>query len=256
MEQPPQERGHRATPPAEADAAPQVAAPTPTDDSGRDWVAEAQQSWPLIRKLCRQKPPMGAVVGGLLSAVDPIRCEPGATPTLILRAKFDVHVSKLRDQGMRQIIEWALEQALGASLRVQVVGAAEATRGATPTRKSSAPREASDSPARLDGGASAAQSDLAPHVYERETPPRAQAPAAAPVGAADWATNGAAEVGDSHARGGQGAIRERPATKPRRSAEHVEKAAREDPVVKEFARMLKTEVAEVRALDTDDESDE
>ncbi len=96
------------------------------DDDGRDWVAEAQQSWPLIRKLCRQKPPMGAVVGGLLSAVDPIRCEQGQPLTLVLRAKFDVHVTKLRDQGMRQVVEWALEQALGQQFRVHVVASLRA----------------------------------------------------------------------------------------------------------------------------------
>lgn len=242
---PEEPRRHDPAPAVEADSAPHSAMPAAGD--GRDWVAEALDSWPLIRKLCRQKPPMGAMVSGLLSAVDPARCEPGSPPTLILRAKFDAHVTKLRDQNMRQIIEWALEQALGATLRVRVVSASEAVSGEVVRNR--VQQEARNEPAPLDGDASAAQSAPAPHVYERRAATRAQAPADAPTGVAG-VTDG--ERGNS----GRSEVRERPAAKPRRSTEHLEKAAREDPVVKEFVRALKTEVAEVRSLDADEQPDE
>ncbi|MDE3230953.1 MAG: hypothetical protein KGO05_13825 [Chloroflexota bacterium] len=147
---------------------------------------------------------------------------------------------------MRQIIEWALEQALGASLRVRVVAASEApSPGGAPVR-SRVQQEARNEPTPLDSDASAAQSAPAPQVYERRTATRAQASASAPTGVTD-------EPDGERGNNGRGEIRERPAAKPRRSTEHLEKAAREDPVVKEFVRALKTEVAEVRSLDADDD---
>ncbi len=67
-------------------------------------------------------------------------------------------------------------------------------------------------------------------------------------------THGAVDGQD--ARDGRGEVHERPSQKPRRSTESLEKAAREDPVVKEFTRLLKAEVVEVRALDAEDAHEE
>src|SRR5487761_2100453 len=96
---------------------PAAAEPTPSADVMRaesvsasgdepDWVAEAQRNWALIRKICRQKPPMGAVVAGLLSAVELARADPGTPVTLHIRTKFEVHLNKLREPGMREVVEW------------------------------------------------------------------------------------------------------------------------------------------------------
>ncbi|HEY7851180.1 MAG TPA: DNA polymerase III subunit gamma/tau, partial [Ktedonobacterales bacterium] len=80
-----------ATPPVSAAPAP---AETPMDalsdeqlpdagDDGRNWVVEAQSKWQLIRKICRQRPPMGTVASGLLSAVEPVSVVAGNPPTLV-----------------------------------------------------------------------------------------------------------------------------------------------------------------------------
>jgi DNA polymerase-3 subunit gamma/tau len=211
-----------------------AAAPAADDDGdGRNWVDEAQRNWPLIRKICRQKPPMGAVAGGFLSAADPVAVTPGDPPTLVIRTKFDVHLNKLREPQMREAVEWALEQALGAPIRARFISANEAQPGAASTRKASAGAEA---------GATVAQA-AAPqraHVYERDADDQrrsAQAPAPASSGKAG--SNGRSE------------IREQPA-RPKKTRAQLEQAAREDPVVQEFARILKAEVTEVRPLDPQD----
>ena len=229
---------------------------------GRDWVAEALQSWPLVRKLCRQKPPMGAVVGGLLSAAEPIRFEAGEPVTLVIRTKFDVHLNKLRDPGMREVVEWALEQALGTRFRVHFVPPSEQLRGSVAARP-----KAASGPA---GSASVAQAATTaqPQVYERGATPRAT------PGPATGASNGATRR-DTDANGyrpasaqtappprgtppGRAEVRERPAASSApQSPEAVklEQAAREDPVVQELARMLNAEVAEVRPLDPPETDD-
>jgi hypothetical protein len=223
----------------------------PMSADGRDWVAEAQQAWPLIRKLCRQKPPMGAVVGGLLSAAEPVRVDVGEPVTLVIRTKFDVHLNKLRDPGMREVVEWALEQALGGPFRVHFVPPNEPVRGSAPARQQST------------SGASAAQSAATPHVYERGPATR---PATTSASSATPATNGhraapaqesAAQRGARPSPAGRGEVRERPAPAPRStpSASQLEQVAREDPVVQEFTRMLNAEVAEVRALEPEEPDD-
>lgn len=211
-----------------------AALPAADDDGdGRDWVDEAQRNWPLIRKICRQKPPMGAVAGGFLSAADPVAVTPGDPPTLVIRTKFDVHLNKLREPQMREAVEWALEQALGAPIRARFISANEAQPGAVSTRKASAGADAS---------ATVAQS-AAPqraHVYERDASDQrraAQAPTPAPSG----------KVGSN----GRSEIHEQPA-RPKKTRAQLEQAAREDPVVQEFARILKAEVTEVRPLDPQD----
>jgi len=229
---------------------------TPVSGDGRDWVAEAHQAWPLIRKLCRQKPPMGAVVGGLLSAVEPIRFEAGDPVTLVMRVKFDVHLSKLRDPGMREVVEWALEQALGAACRVHFVPPNEPARGSASARQQPA------------SGASAAQSAAKSQVYERGAsaqvaPPRGPLAATSSSGASQGSGSNGHRAASTHAAAaasgvatpptGRAELRERPAPTPRGA--QLEQVAREDPVVQEFTRMLNAEVAEVRALEPDEPDD-
>lgn len=238
---------------ADAEGEPWEEERAPVRADGRDWVAEARQAWPLIRKLCRQKPPMGAVVGGLLSAAEPVRAEAGEPVTLTIRTKFDVHLSKLRDPGMREVVEWALEQALSATFRVHFVPPNEPVRGAAPARQHPA------------SGASVAQSAATSHVYERHTAPRTTStPASASnSGAAPGSmTNGhrpapaqatPASRGGKTPHAGRSEIREQPAPAPQ--ASQLEQVAREDPVVQEFTRMLNAEVAEVRALEPDEPDD-
>jgi DNA polymerase III subunit gamma/tau len=208
-------------------AAPAAAAEDAGD--GRNWVEEAQRNWQLVRKICRQKPPMGAVAGGFLSAADPVAVMPGDPPTLVIRTKFDVHLNKLREPQMREAVEWALEQALGASLHARFISANEAQPGAAATRKASA-----------DASATVAQA-AAPQraqAYERGASEQRRT-AEAPASAGKAAPNG------------RGEIHEQPARLKKTRAQ-LEQAAREDPVVQEFARILKAEVTEVRPLDPQD----
>lgn len=207
------------------------------DEDERDWVEESVRNWALIRKVCRQKPPMGAVASGFLSAADPIRYNSGSPGTLVIRTKFEAHLSKFRDPDMRAAVEWALEQILGRPMLAQFVFGSEPQRGMAPVR-----RESNVPPA---GGSVAAAQSAAPRpqVYERSVP----------------ASNGhqpsqssAPKPRPTAPQGGQNEIRERPPTQPAPAAKDLERAAREDPVVQEFARMLKAEVAEVRALDPGD----
>jgi DNA polymerase III subunit gamma/tau len=223
-------------------------APDPGGADGRDWVAEAQRNWSLIRKICRQKPPMGPVAGGLLSAADPVSVTPGDPPVLVIRTKFEIHLNKFREPEMRGAVEWALEQALGAPLRTHFISGSEPQRGGVGARN----------------GAPVAQASATqrPHVYERGVESASGANGA----------NGATGVGNSgqHAttpqpsqssqasrppakpNAGRTEIRERPAQPVAPTPTQLEQAAREDPVVQEFARMLHAEVGEVRALDTHD----
>ncbi len=208
---------------------------SPDGSAGRDWVAEAQRNWPLIRKVCRQKPPMGAVVSGLLSDAEPFGYEPGNPQTLIIRAKYDFHLNSLRDHEKRKVVEWALEQALGQPFRAHFVPANEPQRGAATVRRQ-AGAEASPAP-----GASLAQSAAAqrPQVYERGA-----------ANGADAANNGHRATSSQASKpppAGRAELRERPA-QPAPSSSQLEQAAREDPVVQEFARMLNAEVSDVRPL--------
>jgi hypothetical protein len=241
------------------------------DADGRDWVAEAQRNWSLIRKICRQKQPMGAVVGGLLSDAAPIRYEPGMPVTLVIQAKFDFHLNKLRDHDKREVVEWALEQALGVPFRAHFVTTNEPQRGMTPARQqagggASATPSASVAQATTPrsqvyergatnaNGANGANgvpgSDMRASAARSTSAPASGAPlsarsnghrAAAPQGA----------QGNKTPPAGQAELRERPA-EPIAPSAQLEQAAREDPVVQEFARMLKAEVADVRALEAQD----
>jgi DNA polymerase III gamma/tau subunit len=241
-----------ATPPESATPAP---AETPMDalsdeqlpdagDDGRNWVAEAQSKWQLIRKICRQKPPMGTVASGLLSAVEPVSVVAGNPPTLVIRTKFDIHLTKFRDTDMREAVEWALEQALGQPFRAHFISANEPQRGAgarqsrdgvdAAPRAMSAQASAPQRPQAYERGANGAgNSHGAASNGLRDAPPRATSQP--PVASASPVTGHASQPAE-------------PAAPPA----HLEQAARQDPVVQEFARMLNAEVAEVRALDTHD----
>ncbi|HEU5344094.1 MAG TPA: DNA polymerase III subunit gamma/tau [Ktedonobacterales bacterium] len=226
---------HAEPPSARAEPAAPAGESYPADaGDGRDWVGDAQRNWPLIRKVCRQKPPMGPIANGFLSAADPVGVTLGDPPTLIIRAKFDVHLMKLREPAMREAVEWALEQALGAPLRVRFISANEAAPGAAPVRKASGSAGA-------DAAASQAAAPARPQVYERVASDDRRD--AAPTAPANGAT--------PH---GKGVVRERPA-RVTKSRAQLEQAAREDPVVQEFARILKAEVTEVRPLEPQDADD-
>ncbi|HEX8981845.1 MAG TPA: DNA polymerase III subunit gamma/tau [Ktedonobacterales bacterium] len=210
-----------------------------SDDDGRDWVDEAQRNWPLIRKICRQRPPMGAVAGGLLSAAEPVRYEPGSADLpglLVIRTKFEVHLSKFRDPEMRSAVEWALEQALGVPMRAHFVSMNEPQRTPTPIRRTANTENGSHG-----GTVVQAASPQAPQMYERGA--SAVSPAASPMRQPQPSEPPASGRGEAH---------ERPTARKSTSRAELEQTAREDPVVQELARMLKTEVADVRALDEQD----
>jgi hypothetical protein len=182
---------------------------------------------------------MGAVVGGLLSAADPIRFEPGSPVTLVIAAKFDVHLNKLRDQGMREVVEWALEQALGVPFRAHFVPVGEPQRGGATRRQ----------PGHTEPSASVAQAAATPHPQVYERAPQS-APQSASANGRQPAQRPAPQPGPARKEPptGRSEIRERPAQSSAPTPQ-IEQAARQDPVVQEFAKMLKAEVADVRALD-------
>lgn len=200
----------------------------------QNWVEEARRQWSLIRKVCKQKTGLGSTVYGLLNDVEPLRLEPGSPPTLIMAARHDFHLKSLREDPKREIVEWALEQALGAPFRARFVAAGEAQPGmaAVPTRRSPAPSRTVDpapsSPVRENSGA-----------YRAAPPP---APSRAAV--------------SGHASRPAAPTAARPSAPPTPSAsatspEGIDQAARQDPVVLEFVRHG-LEIAEVRPLDPAD----
>ncbi len=210
----------------------------PTGPGGPDWLEEARRQWALIRKICKQKTGLGSTVYGLLNDAEPLRLEPGSPPTLIMAARHDFHLKSLREDPKREIVEWALEQALGAPFRARFVATGEAQPGmaAVPARRAPAPSRtvepAPSSPVREDSGIYRAppSSPPSPRSAANGHAPRTQTPSAA-----------------------------QPSVAPAPSAsavppEGIDQAARKDPVVLEFVRHG-LEVAEVRPLDSTDGSE-
>ncbi len=210
-----------------------AAAPVAGQD-GHDWVEEARRQWSLIRKVCKQRTGVGSTVYGLLNDVEPVRLEPGAPPTLIMAARHDFHLKSLREDPKREIVEWALEQALGAPFRARFIAAGEAQPGmaAVPARRAAAPSRTVDpapsNPVREDSG-----------VY-RASPPPPSAPRAAANGAAPRPAAPAPVRPSAAPSPGDGG-----------APSNLDQAARQDPVVLEFVRHG-LEVAEVRPLDPAD----
>lgn len=215
-----------------------------SDADGRDWVTEAQRNWQLIRKICRQRPPMGAVAGGFLSAADPVSVTPGDPPTLVIRTKFAAHLEKFRDPEMRGAVEFALEQALGARIRTHFIGANEAQRGTAAVRQ---PANGAGAPPSATVAQAAAPGS---QVYERSGPTNGPY--------ARQTRSGGAETRGAHAPASQTGVAasDGHSAAPAKSTADIERAAREDPVVQEFARMLKAEVVDVRPLDSHKDGDE
>jgi DNA polymerase-3 subunit gamma/tau len=216
--------------PVEATAAPTLAHSV-GQEGRQDWVEEARRQWPLIRKVCKQKAGLGSTVYGLLNDAEPVRLEPGSPPTLIMAARHDFHLKSLREDPKREIVEWALEQALGTPFRARFVSAGEAQPGMTsiPARRASAPSRTVDpapsSPVREDSG-----------VYRA-------APLSSPP---ERATNGPAPRPVAPTPAQPGAT---PAPSERMIAPtDLDQVVKQDPVVLEFVRHG-LEVAEVRPLD-------
>ncbi|HEU0027080.1 MAG TPA: DNA polymerase III subunit gamma/tau [Ktedonobacterales bacterium] len=207
--------------------------PTPEPEAGedgQDWVAEARRQWTLIRKVCKQRTGLGSTVYGLLNDAEPVRLEPGSPPTLIMAARHDFHLKSLREDPKREIVEWALEQALGTPFRARFVAAGEAHPGvaAAPARRAAAPSRVADppqkSPMREDSGVYRASEPRAANGH-------APRPASAPPASAPSTSSPAPSVPTD-----------------------LDQAARQDPVVLEFVRHG-LEVAEVRPLDPADGSE-
>jgi len=230
---------------------------------GRDWLTEAQNHWTLIKKICKQRPGLGATVGALLSHAYPILMEPeqpGEAPTIILQAKYKFHAEGLRDPAKREIIEWALEQALEAPVRVRVVQEGMGVGpGVTVGRGAPAPTSTPISPPR-SSPPSAPISSAAYTSPRAPTPPATERRAGGePTGQrvvregrdnyTPSANSPASQNGNARTGGGAGA---RPAASAS-SQRALEEQARADPVVQELARLLGAEVAEVRSLDTPDD---
>jgi DNA polymerase-3 subunit gamma/tau len=207
-------------------------------DDGHDWVEEARRQWALIRKICKQKTGLGSTVYGLLNDVEPRRVDPGNPPTLVMAARHDFHLKSLREDPKREIVEWALEQALGTRLQARFVASSEPQPGMTavPARRAPAPSRAVDPPP-----AGPMRENSAAY---RTEPPRAAT------------SNGHAPrpVGTSFP--GRPASATPPASPPSApvSPASLNQVVRQDPVVMEFVRHG-LEIAEVRPLDLEDGSD-
>jgi len=99
--------------------------------AGTDWLALARSEWAVIKKVCKQQSPSTAA---LLSHASPVRSEPGSPPVLIVEAQYEFHFEKLKAQKAREVVEWALEQVLGAPVRARfTLGGAD--RGGTATNR-------------------------------------------------------------------------------------------------------------------------
>ncbi|HUY76794.1 MAG TPA: DNA polymerase III subunit gamma/tau [Ktedonobacterales bacterium] len=252
-----------------ASAAPAVrqqATPAP----GRDWLTEAQNHWTLVKKICKQRPGQGATVGALLSHAYPILMEPeqsGEPPTIILQAKYKFHADGLRDPAKREIIEWALEQALETPVRVRVVQEGAAMGPGVTIGRGATPPASSASSAPINSAAYAAPRATTPPAQDHLESAERSGQRIVREGRDGYAPTSNGQNGYSAQNGhdghgahnghgrngaaGQGAQ----ATPAAPSQRALEEQARADPVVQELARLLGAEVAEVRSLDAPDDDE-
>ncbi|HEX9037244.1 MAG TPA: DNA polymerase III subunit gamma/tau [Ktedonobacterales bacterium] len=198
---------------------------TRSTGAGSEVVEEARRQWSLIRKICKQKAGLGSTVYGLLNDAEPVRLEPGSPPTLIMAARHDFHLKSLRDDAKRVIVEWALEQALGAPYTARFIAAGEGLPGAA-----AAPARRADAPSRV-------VSPSPGPVREHAASYRAAGPEA------------------SNGHNPRPPVEDHPVTAagPAMSSDPValDELARQDPMVLEFMRHG-LEVAEIRPLDATD----
>jgi hypothetical protein len=101
------------------------AAPEPQQTAvpaGADWVGRVQHEWALVKKVCKQKSPSAAA---LLTHANPVGADQGAEegglPILVVEALHKFHYEKLRTPKIREVVEWSVEQVLGAPVRLRVV---------------------------------------------------------------------------------------------------------------------------------------
>ncbi len=243
----------------------------------RDWLTEAQDHWALIKKICRQRPESGAMVGALLNHAYPVLMEagePGNLPTLIIQAKYDFHARSLREPEKRAIIEWAIEQTLDAPLQVRIiqegspggpgapVGARAGKRPAGPTASAgqraapaaSAPRAPAPRQPAQGASDSASSRPSAPSIRNGANAPRLRE---TPEDTAYRPTtmNGAhGQNGASKANGRQAPpphLDDYAPTSKALTPDQAMAQASADPVVQEISRLLGMELAEAHPLDTD-----
>jgi DNA polymerase-3 subunit gamma/tau len=248
--------------PAPVEREAEVAAPAevsmPTASGGADWLAMARSEWAMVKKVCKQQSPSTAA---LLSHASPVRCEPGATPVLVIEAQFEFHFEKLKGQKAREAVEWALEQVLGTPIRARFILAGKESGG-----KPRSTIGANGTNGTNSGGRSAASG---PTLARLETAPQAQSPvrpaSRSPNGTSDGSTPSA--NGRLSQQNGHSAPQETPHTTPggtpaRSSAAsknrapdpaQLEDEARADAIVQEVQRELGAQLLDVRPLDDDDE---
>jgi DNA polymerase-3 subunit gamma/tau len=215
----------------DAEPEPDVLQPMPVAaTSGRDWSAEVQQKWQLVKKVCRQK---SAQVSALLNSVQPLRVEPGNPPLLVIQAKAAFHLEKLREPAKRETVEWALEQVLETPMRVRLALAGETRATGKAASHLSAP--ASSGAASVKTIAEAAT--VSHNGYSPASEP--------PMPSTDQQNGHAAS-----ANGGTTLRSEPTQTEP--SQQVLEEEVRADPVVREILKMGAVELAEVRPLAEDE----
>jgi hypothetical protein len=113
--------------------------PMAAQGPGTDWLAAARREWAVIKKVCKQQSPSTAA---LLSHASPVRSEPGSPPVLIVEAQYEFHYEKLKAQKARDVVEWALEQVLGAPVRARFT-LGDADRAGKATNRSGTQAQAS-----------------------------------------------------------------------------------------------------------------
>ncbi|HEU5441828.1 MAG TPA: DNA polymerase III subunit gamma/tau [Ktedonobacterales bacterium] len=275
---PPATEGASYAPAASAPAATEdvpMPANAPADpDNGygdqRDLLFGAQEKWALVKKVCKQK---SASVAALLHSARPVLVEPGELPVLVLQADHRFHMEQLRDPKRKAAVEWALEQVLETAVRVRIASgpgnpgdssgglpAPSGPAGGSPPARHSpsggangvAPRGAA--PANL--GADARVPDSALDARSQRSAPQngtlrdAAAPyASAPVVMAalpDNVTPIRPQVTVSAPAAAVWAL-------PSGSGRALEDEVRADPVIQALIRTHGIELADVRALDGEDE---
>ena len=83
-----------------------------------DWLDRVQRNWEMVRKVTRQR---GPKVYSLLKEASPIAIEGGSPMVVVLAVNHKFHFEKLREPANRELVEWAIQQVLEASLKVRFV---------------------------------------------------------------------------------------------------------------------------------------
>jgi DNA polymerase-3 subunit gamma/tau len=252
----------------ESMAAPRV----PASMNGRamngtvDWLGKVQHEWAMVKKVCKQKSPSAAA---LLTHASPVRMEHGPegddTPVIVIEALHKFHFENLRTPKVREVVEWSVEQVLGAPVRLRVVLASGGSGGGS--NGAGVPAAPTGPSAR---GPQVVAAPREPETRFSAPPPRTQASDPGTYGANGLGSNGHAHANGQHGSGARvtpsnggaplskgtapaqnGQRPAAPATPPptAKQRQSLDDQARADAMVQELQRSLRADLVEVRPIE-------